>query len=244
MSAIIHPLYFGQTANIRAYLSTRLGGVSAEPYAQLNLGEHVGDDARAVAHNRQQIASAMACPIAWLQQVHGNRVVHASTNSRPPEADAHTTMQTGLALAIMVADCLPVLFASGDGQQIAAAHAGWRGLAAGVLENTLQALQGKGANAAVRVYLGPCIGPDSFEVGEDVRMAFPVDGQCFVALPTSGKYLADLPGLAKARLLRAGIQAAHITQDRRCTVQEQVFFSHRRERVTGRQAVFIVKDFS
>jgi polyphenol oxidase len=220
----------------RCALSTRLGGQSGQGYASLNLGTHVGDDPAAVTANRAQVASEIKAPIAWLEQVHGVQVVEASA-ALAQVADAQITRQKGLALAVMVADCLPVLFASKDGSVIGCAHAGWRGLANGVLENTVLALQTPVSE--LLVYFGPCIGPRAFEVGEDVKSAFPLDGIAFTA-KASGKYWAHLQQLAYLRLHRLGIAVEHMRQDERCTFfDDSLFFSHRRQQPTGRQAAFI-----
>jgi polyphenol oxidase len=217
-------------------LSTRYGGHSRKGYASLNLGTHVGDDPGAVTANRAQVESEIKSPIAWLNQVHGVQLVEANAGLTQT-ADAQITRQKGLALAIMVADCLPVLFASKDGSVIGAAHAGWRGLANGVLEATVLAMQTPVSE--LLVYFGPSIGPLAFQVGGDVRSAFPLDESHFIA-QSSGKYFVWLQNLAFMRLQRLGIAAQNILQDDRCTYYDpQFFFSHRREQPTGRQAAFI-----
>jgi YfiH family protein len=224
-----------------------LGGVSAVPFESLNLGDHVGDDPTSVARNRERFASVLDAQPVFLKQVHGAEVVSlvrgigvGGGEFMPPHgtrADAAYTGDAGLACTVMVADCLPVLFASRDGSQVAAAHAGWRGLAAGVLEATLKSftplsalsvslfaiekLNHFGSNltdlgANVMAWLGPCIGPTAFEVGVDVRDAFVracSDAEsavlaCFV--PHGGdKYLADLAGLARIQLRRLGVTAVY-----------------------------------
>ena len=224
---------------VRALVTTRCGGVSTGPWASLNLGSAVGDAPESVATNRALLDALLPGPARWLRQVHGNRVVRAESVVAPEEADASVTSAEGVVCAVQMADCLPVLFASVDGTRIAAAHAGWRGLAAGVLENTLEALEC--APAGLIAWLGPAIGPECFEVGEDVRQAFVTGdagaGACFQPRK-GGKWLADLPGLARRRLLAAGLTRIH--GGGLCTFSDAGrFFSHRRDRVTGRMAALI-----
>lgn len=230
----------------RAFCSTRAGGVSRPPFDSLNLGLHVGDAAEDVAENRQRLADAWGAKLVFLNQVHGTTLIQLDDHTPDHQlADACWTQQPGVACTIMVADCLPVLFYQAQARVVAAAHAGWRGLAAGVLEHTLQALSDFGAPGTWRVWLGPCIGPQSFEVGEDVRTAFasqaPADG-IFKALPTPSKYLADLPALARQRLQQAGV--VHLegndSSPEWCTFsQTQLYFSHRRDGRSGRFAAGI-----
>jgi YfiH family protein len=221
-------------AAVRACVSTRVGGVSAEPYASLNLGDHVGDAPAAVAENRRRfaIAAGLAAPPRWLRQVHGVRVVRAEAGG---EADACWTDTPGVPCAVLTADCLPVLFAARDGRCVAAAHAGWRGLANGVLEATLAALPVPAGE--VIAWLGPAIGPAAFEVGGEVREAFltaaAADAAAFV--PHGMKWHADLFALARARLQRAGVASIH--GGGLCTVARgERWFSHRRDGVSGRMA--------
>jgi YfiH family protein len=225
--------------NVRAVVSTRVGGVSIGPYASLNLGAHVGDDPAAVAENRRRFAQAagLAGTPAWLTQVHGCGVVRAET-AAGAEADACWTARAATPCTVLTADCLPVLFASRDGSCIAAAHAGWRGLAAGVLDATLAVLPA--APAQLMAWLGPAIGPDAFQVGDEVRTAFvqaaPEDAVHF--RPDGPRWRADLFGLARARLQRAGVPAVY--GGGRCTVGETaLFFSHRRDGISGRFASLI-----
>ena len=234
---------------VGALMSTRLGGVSLPPCDSLNLGAMVGDDAADVAENRSRWARALGARPVWLNQVHGNHVVRIGAHDvgrEPAAADAAWSDQPGLACTVLVADCLPVLFASSDGRAVAAAHAGWRGLAGGVLEATLAALR-EGANvqpAAVIAWLGPCIGPRSFEVGADVLQAFGALGHAsprFVSRPRpdgSPRWLADLQALARARLTQAGVQQIHASG--LCTVEDASrFFSFRRDGRTGRMAASV-----
>jgi hypothetical protein len=231
-------------------MSTRSGGISAGPYASLNLGAAVGDDAAAVAENRRRFATRLGARPVWLRQVHGRRVVRLSSADPmpdPPEADAAWTDEPGLACTVQVADCLPVLLASADGRAVGAAHAGWRGLAGGVVEAAIEALC-EGACCTpqqVVAWLGPCIGPRRFEVGADVLQAFGVGpGEAspyFAARAADGgppRWLADLAGLARLRLARAGV--GRIGGGRWCTVEDRMrFFSYRRDGVTGRLAAAV-----
>lgn len=241
-------------AGVGAAMSTRAGGVSRGPWASLNLGRSVGDDPAAVAENRRRWAAAIGARPVWLQQVHGVDVLRLDrdTPEHPGEsADAAWTAERGIACVVGAADCLPVLLAAADGRAVAAAHAGWRGLAAGVLEATLAALrQGAGVlPSEVVSWLGPCIGPSQFEVGADVLRAFgadPAQGESthrphfrFRARDDgAARWLADLQGLAAERLRLAGV--AQIEQVPDCTVeQDSRFFSFRRDRTTGRMAAAV-----
>lgn len=239
-------------APVGALVSTRGGGVSAPPWNSLNLGDHVGDLASAVAENRRRLAQAMGVAPIWLEQVHGARVVRvgrARLGQPPARADAAWTDEPGVACAVLVADCLPVLFACGDGRAVAAAHAGWRGLTAGVLEATLEALcLGAGcAPGEIQAWLGPCIGPDWFEVGADVRAAFGADRDDAAtarhfrprARPDGDpRWLADLAGLAADRLRQAGV--GRVDAAGLCTASDASrFFSYRRDGVTGRFAATV-----
>lgn len=241
-------------AGVGALMSTRAGGVSVAPFGSLNLGDAVGDDPAAVAGNRARVAVASGAVPVWLRQVHGTRVLRltmadaaALADAPPPEADAAVTDQPGVACVVQVADCLPVLFAAANGRAVGAAHAGWRGLAGGVLENTLAEVCALAdcAPADVLAWLGPCIGPKEFEVGEDVLRGFGADpaggDAAFAWRPRadgSARWLADLPQLARRRLDLAGLR--QIRGGQWCTVQdESKFFSFRRDRVTGRQAAVI-----
>mgnify|MGYP001472191379 CR=1 FL=1 len=227
-------------AGIRAAFTTRLGGVSEGACGGLNLGDHVGDDPAAVAANRrlllQQLPGASA--IQWLRQVHGVEVVEAAGAGVRLTADACVTDRAGIVCAIMTADCLPVLFASLDGQRVAAAHAGWRGLAAGVLLQTLARFPDP---AQVTVYIGPAIGPDAFEVGPEVRNAFAdAPDSCF--RPGRGdRLMADLPALARWQLQCAGV--SRIAGGTDCTFSDsRRFYSYRRDPRCGRQATLIWKE--
>lgn len=198
-------------ANVRAVVSTRNGpGVSPPPFDALNLGAHCGDDPNAVARNRANLCAALQLPAMprWLKQVHGTGVVRfdAADEARERHADAACTGTRGVVLAILTADCLPILLCAGDGTEVAAAHAGWRGLCAGVLENTLAAMRSRRED--ILAWLGPAIGPSSYEVGDEVREAFlardAAATQAFV--PTrSGHWRCDLYMLARQRVHAAGV---------------------------------------
>lgn len=234
-------------ANVRAVFTTRSGGVSAPPFDSFNLGDHVRDDPQAVAINRQRLAAVTGARPVFLQQVHGTSVVVLNARTaHGAAADAVVTTDVGVACTVMVADCLPVLLTHRAGTVVAAAHAGWRGLAQGVLEECFSswlalAQQQPSATqrlvmADVMAWLGPCIGPQAFEVGGEVRAAFmawrPETATCFTAGPTAGKYLANLPQLARLRLQAMGIGAVYGNDGEPtwCTVtQSSRFFSHRRD---------------
>lgn len=237
-------------ARVGACMSTRRGGVSLAPWDSLNLGDSVGDQPDAVHENRRRFAADMGAQPVWLRQVHGASVVRLSSahvGAAPPLADAAWTDEPGLACTIQVADCMPVLFAAPGGRAVAAAHAGWRGLAGGVLEASLQALCTGAActSAQVVAWLGPCIGPRCFEVGEDVLQAFgstarQPDPAYFTARSTAAgtRWLADLPGLVRQRLQAAGVR--RVGGGEWCTVEDRSrFFSYRRDRLTGRLAAAV-----
>jgi len=226
-------------AKVRALVTTRSGGVSTGPYASLNLGIAVNDDPRSVAENRSRVRAHLPGEPRWLKQVHGADVVQADSVSTLVEADAAMTRTPGVVCVIQMADCMPVLLAARDGSVIGIAHAGWRGLAGGVIERTIEAMGV--APSTLVAWLGPAIGPESFEVGDEVRAAFMADdaaaATAFRPLHT-GKWLADLFALARQRLTRAGVAAIH--GGGLCTVSDPArFFSHRRDRITGRMGAFL-----
>ncbi|QIM72172.1 peptidoglycan editing factor PgeF [Bordetella trematum] len=228
---------------VRYFCTTRGGGVGQAPFDTFNLGIRAGDAPEAVAENRRRLAAVLPGEPRWLRQVHANAVHDADAPAPQGEiaADASVTTCPGQVLAVMVADCLPVLLADARGQVLGAAHAGWRGLSSGVLENTLSLMQAKRPQAqGWRAWVGPGIGPAHFEVGADVLQAFGAEGDAEVAAhfkPASpGKWLADLPALARLRLTRAGVQTVELSGY--CTYRERDrFFSYRRDRETGRMAL-------
>jgi len=227
-------------ANVRAAVTTRHGGVSLPPYDSLNLGDHVGDAPAAVAENRRRLVEALRLPAEphWLAQVHGTCALDAAMLGVGCEADAAHTALPGVVCAVLTADCLPVLLCDRNGTQVAAVHAGWRGLLNGVIEQCIAAMGGEGELLA---WLGPAIGPHAFEVGEEVRAAFvddaPAAVHAFVPSP-GGRWLADIYTLARQRLHRAGVDA--IYGGEHCTFSEpERFYSYRRDGRTGRMASLI-----
>jgi hypothetical protein len=226
--------------SVQALCTTRLGGVSIGPYASFNLGGHVGDAISAVAENRARLTRELGVDILWLDQVHGATVVDVGDDTlSSPTADAAISRRAGRACAVLTADCLPVLLARQDGQAVGAAHAGWRGLCAGVLEATVAAL---GEGHTLQAWLGPAIGPAAFEVGDEVRTAFLAhDAQATVAFRPGaqvGKWMADLYTLARQRLAACGVTAVY--GGGLCTHGDATrFYSYRREPVTGRMASLI-----
>ncbi len=256
-------------ARVRAMVTGRRGGVSRGPWGLsggvaggLNLGTHCGDAAADVAENRARLLACLPAPPRWLRQVHGAAVLvaragdaGASVTRAPaasadatcePEADAAVTADAGVVLAVLTADCLPVLLADTRGRAVGVAHAGWRGLALGVLERGVDALRAcAGGDAQVLAWLGPAIGPRAFEVGADVLHAFcDVDPSCAAAFrpgERDGKWFADLYQLARIALARAGVQ--RIRGGGHCTVEEhERFYSYRRDRTSGRMATLIWLD--
>ena len=240
-------------AGVRAVFTTRQGGVSRAPFGSMNLGDHVGDQPAQVLANRARLQSAIGSRPVFLKQVHGSEVLALKSDTLDGKsADASITSQRQLACTIMVADCLPVLLTLGDGSMVAAAHAGWRGLAGagsmagkGILESVIESFrplaQVEPARAAIKIiaWLGPCIGPSAFEVGAEVKAAFelsdPAAGRFFAAT-AQGKYLADLPGLARLRLQALGVTVVYGNDGSPpwCTVSNpSQFFSHRRDAAVG-----------
>lgn len=226
-------------ANVRALVTTRAGGTSSGPYAGLNLGLRTDDDPAAVTENRARLQRCLPQPPKWLAQIHGTTVVDADALDGVPEADASIARRPGTVCAILVADCLPILLADRAGSCVGAAHAGWRGLAGGVIANTVARMPA--APADLVAWIGPGIGPAAFEVGDDVRKAFcdqrPEQAAAFAPL-RPGKWLCDLPALARAALRRAGVHA--VGGGRLCTWSDaERFYSYRRDRVTGRMAALV-----
>lgn len=224
---------------VKALVTTRAGGVSQAPYDTLNLGIAVGDDPAAVRENRARLRALLPAEPRWLRQVHGARVVDAATVTTLIEADGSHTTAPGVVCVVQMADCMPVLFADRAGRRVAAAHAGWRGLSAGVLDEAVRALDTDPAELIA--WMGPAIGPTAFEVGDDVRDAFLAtspEARAAFAPHAPGKWLADLFLLGRQRLMALGIGAIH--GGGLCTVTDsRRFFSHRRDRVSGRMAAAI-----
>lgn len=230
---------------VRALVTTRSGGVSDGPFATMNLARRGDDDPAALEENRRRFGAYLPAAPRWLRQVHGTNVARLDRESStrpPPEADAAVTAERGIVCAVLVADCLPVLFADRAGTAVGVAHAGWRGLAAGVIESTVAALAALGANRRDLVaWLGPAIGPGAFEVGADVHAAFCADdpgAAAWFAPCRPGKWHADLYGLARRRLAACGV--ADVGGGGHCTRTDTArFFSYRREPRSGRMAAVV-----
>lgn len=235
-------------AHVRAFVTTRDGGVSRGPWSGadgggMNLGLGSGDDRDDVLANRTRLRASLPAEPAWLRQIHGAAVVDAATVSAPIDADASFATAPDVVCSVLVADCMPVFLADRAGTRVAVAHAGWRGLAAGVLEATVAA--GGFEPAETLAWLGPAIGPDRFEVGDDVRDAFveaaPTNADAVAAAfapQPDGKWLADLPRLATLRLASCGV--SDVTASGLCTASDaRRFYSYRRDRVTGRMAAVV-----
>ncbi|MCQ4311008.1 peptidoglycan editing factor PgeF [Pseudomonas stutzeri] len=229
--------------HVRACVTTRNEGLSQPPFDSFNLGDHVGDDPAAVMANRQRLRNLLGCEPAWLSQVHSATTVKADP-ALVPTADASWTDATGIACTVLTADCLPVLFCNRAGTRVAAAHAGWRGLASGMLESTVAAMQSPGEQ--LLVWLGPAIGPDAFEVGPEVREAFieqhAVAAEAFRPSHNAGRYMADLYHLARIHLAACGVTA--VFGGELCTFSDPRFYSYRRTARTGRFASLIWIDKS
>ena len=222
---------------VKSLMTTRAGGVSGAPWGSLNLGDHVGDDPVHVAANRARLRQQLPADPGWLKQVHSTTVVEAGAGLL--EADAAFTRRAGTVCAVLTADCLPVLLCDRAGSVVAAAHAGWRGLAGGVLEASVAAMQVPAGE--IMAWMGAAIGPQAFEVGDEVRQTFiaqhPETAVAFLR-HAPGKWLADIYQLARIRLSQVGVQA--IYGGGRCTFNEtDSFFSYRRDSVTGRMATLI-----
>lgn len=230
-------------AHVRTCVTTRAGGLSKAPWDSFNLATHVGDDAAAVAANRELLQQQLGCQPTWLQQTHSTRVVQADPQQLA-DADASWTDQPGIACAVLTADCLPVLLCDRAGTRVAAAHAGWRGLADGILEQTVTAMDTDPAE--LLVWFGPAIGPQAFEVGEEVMQAFldhdDYADQAFEPAAREAHFMADLYQLARLRLKRVGVQ--HLYGGGLCTNADAArFYSYRRDgEQTGRMASLIWLD--
>ena len=230
---------------VKAFITTRTGGVSTGPYASFNLGWSTGDRPAAVRENRRRLRALLPQEPRWLKQVHGATVINADTAHDVPEADAAVARERGTVCAILVADCVPVLFTDRAGRVVAAAHAGWRGLACGVLEQTIAAMTRHGLFAGdLLAFIGPGIGPQHFEVGPDVYEAFTAraeDARAAFAKQASGKWLADLFMLVRHALQRCGVE--QIYGGGLCTFSTPSrFYSYRRDRTTGRMAALIWRE--
>ena len=241
MSGVIQPDW-PAPAGVRAFTTTRQGpGVSALPFYKFNLGARCGDDPAAVKHNRAALVSAYSLPSEplWLHQVHGVEVaVDDGARGSDPLADASVTSIPGSVLAVLTADCLPVLFCNAQGSEVAAAHAGWRGLASGMLEATVAAMQSQPEQ--IMAWLGPAAGASRYEVGEEVRQAFLAeDSRAETAFTATrpGHYLIDMVAIARQRLQSVGV--TRVFGGQHCTIGDIRFYSHRREQRTGRMASLI-----
>jgi YfiH family protein len=225
--------------SVRALITTRAGGASRGAYASLNLGVGSGDDMRDVERNRASLAQWLPAEPLWLRQVHGIEVVEADKASGLPQADAAVARQTGKVCAVLTADCLPVLLCDEEGTVVAVAHAGWRGLSAGIIEQTLGTMDRPAES--LLAYLGPAIGPAAYEVGAEVRESFvAADAQSDSAFAPGkpGKFYADLYALARRRLAKSGV--ARVYGGGYCTYRERErFYSYRRDGSTGRMASLI-----
>lgn len=226
--------------HVRALTTTRASGSSAGAYASFNLGDHVGDDDEAVRRNRTQLREQFGIPEpSWLKQVHGTDVVEVSFGEAGHVADGGFTEMAGTVCAVLTADCLPVFLCDRSGSRVAVVHAGWRGLVNGVLEAGVLALRTPGEE--LLAWLGPAIGPESYEVGDDVRAEFmtaSAEAESAFRLHAPGKWLADLYALARQRLNAIGVESVY--GGSRCTFREpDLFFSYRRDGITGRMASLI-----
>ncbi len=230
-------------ANVYAATTLRTGGVSVGAFNCLNIALHVGDDAGFVRQNRLIIKEMLNLPEEpkWLEQIHSNQVIDAACGDLIKQADASYTNKSGIVCAVMTADCLPLLVCASDGSQVAAIHAGWKGLLAGVISNTLTAMV---ASCDALVWLGPAIGSEYFEVGDDVRNAFLHKSIAFskaFKAKSCGKWLADIYLLARIDLAAMGITKVYggtfctFTEDNR-------FYSYRRDKETGRMVTLIWRD--
>ncbi len=226
---------------VRALTTVRSGGSSRPPYDSFNLADHVGDEPEVVARNRERLRAALNLPAepAWLRQVHGTQVIHAAQGAECAEADGSYADGPGSVCVVLTADCLPVFLCDLSGTRVAVLHAGWRGLAAGIVERGVEAMAL--APASLMAWLGPAIGPATFEVGPEVREAFSAHdsaARSMFAEGREGRLLADLYGLARLRLRGAGVE--RIYGGGFCTVTEQVrFYSYRRDGACGRMASLI-----
>jgi hypothetical protein len=251
-STALHPQWivpdWPAPPGVRAVVTTRAGGVSSGPFGAggdggMNLGLNSGDSPQAVLANRERLRRALPAEPCWLQQVHGATVADLDLDVAPPEADAAVSLRLRRVCVVSVADCMPVFLTDRHGRAVGVAHAGWRGLAAGVLQNTVAAMRARlgDAGAELLAYLGPAIGPAHFEVGPEVLAAMlerlPQAAAAFRGLGT-GKYLCDLAALARQALARVAV--AQVRGGGDCTFDDAArFYSYRRDRTTGRHAALI-----
>ena len=251
--AVLQPDWQGLPSQVKAFATLRSGGVSTGVYGGpaglngLNLGDHVGDDPLAVEANRQRVNALLPSDVIFLSQVHGTLVVDGAQLRPGVCADAVVTSMPGVVCAVLTADCLPVLFCDAEGRVVGAAHAGWRGLAAGILENTVNEMRSRGAQN-ISAWMGAAIGPQKFEVGQDVYDVFTAqDGEAarfFVKISSNDvnglqqKYVADIYQLARLALSKVGV--VNVVGGEYCTVSDaQKFYSYRRDKETGRMASLI-----
>jgi YfiH family protein len=240
--AKVLPVNWDVSSKVTAFTTTRAGGLSMPPYNGFNLAQHVGDHPETVTANRRELAEWLnfEASFQWLTQVHGTRVCKIDVAAKPYKADALVTQHKGIACCVLTADCLPVFIAAKDGTEVGIVHAGWRGLVAGVIENTIENM--KTPVQDIAAHLGPAIGPCHFEVGMDVVKLFTeADGSVekyFRASVEPDKYMADLFGLARHRLLGLGVE---VSSSNTCTVCESgTLYSYRHSPVTGRMASVIL----
>lgn len=234
------PARWEAPARVRALTTLRAGGVSAGPYATLNLGTRGGDDPARVAENRHRLAQALALPDEpmWLKQVHGKRCIDLADAARDEEADGGHTTLPGRVGVVLTADCLPLFVSDARGEHVGLFHVGWKGLASGIVEQALALFAG---GTDIHCWLGPAIGPEAFEVGPEVRdaLAAPGNERCFTPSANDGRWMADLYGLVAHRLNRGG--ADRVAWDpAACTYRDsERFFSYRRSHHCGRMASLI-----
>jgi YfiH family protein len=246
--SVIAPAVGWFPKNVHAFSTTRIGGVSRRPYegkngdGGLNLGDHVGDDPNSVARNRAILEACLPSPINFLSQVHGVSVVEAACSEVNPCADASFTATRNTVCAVLTADCLPVLLCNASGTVVAAAHAGWRGLASGVLQETVRSMR-ETACDEIFAWMGPAIGQTQFEVGVDVLEAFSQlnASHCFIPTKINKKYLANIYSLARLAMAEVGV--TRVDGGEHCTFSDRdKFYSYRRDGVTGRMASVIWLD--
>ncbi|HLA35168.1 MAG TPA: peptidoglycan editing factor PgeF [Rhodocyclaceae bacterium] len=242
LSRLFTPAPWSPPPGVALALTTRCGGVSAAPWHSFNLGDHVGDHAPHVAHNRALLRQELPAEPLWLRQVHGVRCIDAAQAQANDEADASFSRTPGIVCAVLTADCLPILLCDRAATVVAAIHAGWRGLASGVIESTLAAIGAPPSH--LMAWFGAAISAAHFEVGDEVRAAFvahdPAAAQAFASGREPGKWMADLPRLARRRLQALGINPSRIASADFCSVRDhELFYSYRRDGITGRMASLI-----